>query len=345
MAGPVLRVCHDAESDDLFGLLQELTDLGECEQPQKEAVAALASSVRRGGAGGKTGSGGEGGADRAAPRGVVGLSPAELESLNELIHIDHYYVKPQPLDLAEEVDGSMSSSSEDEEEVTTSPEYAHELESSIALSTDEVPRRTSQAAATVVSSSSAGVKRTHAGVPVRTTPSPPTIDASLLSQTCTVGVGESSDSALKSAAVPPSPTFFTDTDDIMGGLSETEMEAPLSLNFLDDLVLDGPEAPVSKLFTTPEKSVAVSPLQPIAKSLELVSPELNSAKLLDEIYEHYLNFKDSSSDASSPLSTSISDPDLHGETVEALSPQSSEGSLLDDLSWHDSFTELFPDLQ
>lgn len=323
MDGTVLRVCHDAESDDFLGLLQELTDIGECKQPKEEATPTLPSDIGGGRVSDKAGSGGEKGAHRAASRGVVGLSPAELESLNELIHIDHYYVKPQPMDLAEEPS-----------EEVIAPEHAHKLENSIQSPKDEF--HVSQAAA-----SSAGVKRTLTGKPV-VLQSPAT---NSLSQNFLLGHTDV-DIVVGSSEVPTTPDIsFNGTDDLICALSDSGMEeeAPLSLNFLDQLDLEGSDASVSNIFAQTEKPLLV--VSPQDAQTRLKTSELDSAKLFDEIYEHYVSMKDSSSGVGSPLSSSASDSEFNSESAEVLSPWSSEGSLLEDLPWHDSFTELFPDLQ
>lgn len=78
----------------------------------------------------------------------------------------------------------------------------------------------------------------------------------------------------------------------------------------------------------------------IAPPEDILDNELNDTKLFDEIYEHYLNIKESSS----PESTALSDSGI-GSDFDAMSPQSIEESLHDEM-WHDtSFADLFPDLQ
>ncbi|BFZ18687.1 hypothetical protein BsWGS_21726 [Bradybaena similaris] len=65
-----------------------------------------------------------------------------------------------------------------------------------------------------------------------------------------------------------------------------------------------------------------------------------TTKLFDEIYEHFLNIKESSS----PDSTALSDSGISSDN-DPMSPPLIEESYHDDM-WHDtSFADLFPDLQ
>ena len=259
---------------------------------------------------------------------MVGLSPAELESLNELIHIDHVYFKPQP--------------SAKEAVVQTSEDIVHKVNSNESA--------VSQLSYDVEQLASGGSKRDSRGIVVSSEPAvPAVVDPS------------------PCVADHANLDVYTIADDLVSSLSDAEIDSPLdifqSLGLSD--LLDGngvvnlcstSESDLSTVSSSTDHShVSVLNSNPPkhipSSSQNLNRPEMDSQKLFDEIYDSYLSIKNSSSPDSSVLSDSgcgsdIEDFSPHGDILSPQSsPQYGEGSLLDDYPWQDSFTDLFPDLQ
>lgn len=242
---------------------------------------------------------------------MVGLTPAELESLNELIHIDHIYVKQQPQEPEMVVEEQPPT-----EEIEI--ECAHELENSME---EEIHVLTS-----VPETSETEVFNALPMSPLsQLTDSP-------------LSFNEQDDFDMSDFA------NLSGNDDVMYAFSGTDMEAPISLDFLDHIGLDA----ANDALTTSEVEsgiLAIScPGTDFGMKLAIQEPVLHTPEILDDL-EQFLNFKLDSPEAASPLSNSYSDSDFYETQELAFSPSGSESSsLLDDLSWHDPFTDLFPDL-
>lgn len=247
---------------------------------------------------------------------MVGLSPAELESLNELIHIDHVYFKPQP-----------SAQFKDKQVVHTSEDIVHKVNSSESA----VPQQHTQEVVLVTTSRSkrdsrGNIVSSKSPAPIVAAPTPCIIDSTDVE----VGII---------------------ADDLVSSLSDSDMDSQLdlfqSLGFTDFL----DEKDVIDLTSTGQTTIPCvknhggmsSNPQALNSSSSVDSSdiELDSQKLFDEIYDSYLSMKNSSS----PDSNNLSDSGIGSDVGEALSPQYEESSLMDDYTWQDSFTDLFPDLQ
>lgn len=225
---------------------------------------------------------------------MVGLSPAELESLNELIHIDHIYFKQQPREPEEE----------------TIVEAAQHCENTKELNVCEIP-------------------------PVVKKEIDVYGDCSLQAnaeETSNVAMMMPEDTLL------PSMTDLNGVSDMMYSLSEDDLETPISLDFLDQIDLDCKDSFAQE---TDSKSLTLSLPKHNCSSLTDESPVLATPDMFQDI-EHFLNFP--VQDSYGPISPSTSDSGFFSDPASVYSPAGSEASLLEDLSWNDSLTDLFPDL-
>jgi len=262
---------------------------------------------------------------------MVGLTPTELESLNELIHIDHFYVKSQ--------------SPSPKPELTSVPDShkdIHNLED-FSVRVQEQPHQVAQVEIS-------------------------TVDDPMAQFTCQVEASEIPSEVVSQCDIPNSVVSFVDsvlvkqepidtysenfvegndTDEIMNVLSDADLEASWSVNFLDQLDFDDSDLQGDSLIEEAEKSLAY--LESIHKSNskhENIVTEHDTAKYID--FGNFLSATDSIKEPISPLSISqSSDSDFYSDGIvsEVFSPVNSEVSLLDDLPWQDNFSELFPDLQ
>ena len=298
----------------------------EFQQSQTKAASSLSESADRGRSFGETGTASVGGTHRISSSRVVGLTSTELESLNELIHIDHIYVKSQPRTIITHEPSSNKDAHNPEhyealnieEAEITVPQTGLAGDNSISMLTDSLSRNTEQSLVSFE-------------------------DSEILKQT-----SENADNFLNA----------TDTSDsVMGSLLSSDIasdiEASWSLNFLDSFDLDDSlkspnsltDIQESALIEEAERNLAF--LQQSTQNDNIKPSKLSdmNASFLNEI-EDFLNKRDISVEPTSPLSGSFGDSDFYSEaTSEVLSPQGSDVSLLDDVSWQDSFTELFPSLQ
>ncbi|KAH9518673.1 hypothetical protein Btru_005957 [Bulinus truncatus] len=307
--------------DDLLCLLQELTEDEQRECTKTQAATPLSQGICGTDC---TDSGNRTDNRTSLPR-VVGLSSAELESLNELIQIDHVYVKPQPL---KQIGGK-----EGQQKPTTAV-IKQDANGSVA------PQQNKQF---IVLS---GLKRNHDGGSINH--KSPSVQSSP-SMTVDIAETDSELSVTSAATELPVLTSFSsqidfqnDSDDIISTLSDSDMETSLQLfqNFDLDLIDSNNQHEINK----PVPNIDYSFLNcSKSDSKQNGDIELNSTKLFDEIYEHYLSIRESSA---SPSSAALSDSGISSDT-EPLSPHSlDEESFHDQLLWQDtSFTDLFPDLQ
>jgi hypothetical protein len=262
---------------------------------------------------------------------VVDLSPAELESLNELIHIDHYYVKQQPQNLDNEECVAPTETSDSVVVTTSSAELAHRLEGSPDCVKVEMHMP-----------SSPSVQASDMEVEVKTSISP--LSESSMSTDSHQGcLNFLEPKVLHNGDTLAIPDFASlsseESPNTIDTLSTPDVENSLPFNFLDQLDLSGADVPITDFFTeTSNRFINTSDSYSEVKDSKITGPDLNTSKFISEL-EDYLKY-------SSSTSPSYADSDPFSEGApEAFSPQSSEGSLLDDLPWQDSFTELFPGLQ
>lgn len=130
-------------------------------------------------------------------------------------------------------------------------------------------------------------------------------------------------------------------DDFITSLSDPDMESSLNLfQDLDFSIIEPNFEPDSSVDMNDSKNDIFMNFKYEPVTEDMPESEMNTAKLFDEIYEHYLNIKESS-----PLdSAALSDSGISSD-IDPLSPRSIEESYHDDL-WHDtSFADLFPGLQ
>lgn len=255
---------------------------------------------------------------------MVGLSPAELESLNELISIDHVYVKPQPVSLQKGREGQHKSASLPRScgssgFVTPLHKYSISIPGSKRRYTCQVIRDP--------------VSQTQPNVPPQKT----TDNAEL----------DKIDFSLSPSSSLPQPQQEFNVpgvaDDFIGLLSDSDMETSLNLFQDFDFSLAAPDIASDSMHSDSIDSNQniKQDINSLGESLE--SDSSNSIKQFDEIYQHYLSIKDSSFSCS-PVSATVSDSGVSSD-FDAHSPHSSVESLYDDM-WQDtSFTDLFPDLQ
>lgn len=303
---------------DIFCLLQELSENGECEQSQEKAITPISESV----SGGIIADSSNGTNDRIPTPRMVGLSSAELESLNELIQIDHVYVKPQPL---------IQIGGKEGQHKYTAAVLKQENNGSI------VPTLNKPVALS-------GLKRNHTGDVVGSVPQPAEPITVSITGPSPLDFGRIN--ANTTSVVEPSSVstenLNLEESEFINTLSDTDMET--SLNFFHDFNIDLIQ---SNCDTEVNKSSNIQNsffnlLQNTQLEDLTTEKDLNATKLFDEIYEHYLSIKDSS----------LNSPDSHSDSgissdIDPLSPQSSEGEFINDqLMWQDtSFADLFPDLQ
>jgi len=308
---------------------EDITDSSsrEFQQSKAKAASTLSQSSDGGRSFGETGTNASiGGTHRVSSSRVVGLTSTELESLNELIHIDHIYVKSQPRTIITHEPSSNKDAHNPEhyealnieEAEITVPQTGLAGDNSNSMLTDSLSRNTEQSLVSFE-------------------------DSEILKQR-----SENADNFLNA----------TDTSDsVMGSLLSSDIasdiEASWSLNFLDSFDLDDSlkspnsltDIQESALIEEAERNLAF--LQQSTQNDTIKPSKLSdmNASFLNEI-EDFLNKRDISVEPTSPLSGSFGDSDFYSEaTSEVLSPQGSDVSLLDDVSWQDSFTELFPSLQ
>lgn len=316
----------DDQCGNLIRLHEDFTSIRKWKQSQKEAVSSLSKNT---GAESK-GQNGVGRLNQVSSSSVVGLTPAELESLNELIHIDHIYVKSQP----ESPISKTVSDDEDDSHIHESSEIpvgmemyvSHEAATPTELSVSELPKQVSPH----ISNNGNNL-------------------VSKCDDSCVVSLG--SEAVVKNEI--PNLEDVLNSDDILESFSDSDvdMEASWSLNILeqlgldqrtnDNILLDETRGSLASLQSTSIQSTNFK----LPETPDVIA-ELDSSNFFSNI-ENYLyeNTNDSSVKPSSPLSISNSDSDFYSDTAaETLSPLGSEGSLLEDLPWNDSFTDLFPEI-
>lgn len=289
---------------NFLGILQDLADSSQCSSSQAKAATPTTPSVNH--------------QERVSvsnstPR-VVGLSSAELESLNELIHIDHVYFKPQP----------------------ETPEAREVLTSNIAHESNKDLITAQPEPVITITETSGGVKRDHHGNAV----------FSNISSDNVSSLTDNFNGDLKFTL----DTDITDTtDDLISSLTDSEIDP--SMEFLQNLALSDFLGPDTNVAGLPIQTTSTSDISPHFNQLGEImsvkdisnhaSGELDAHKLFDEIYDSYMNPRNTSS----PDTTNVSDSGCDSDIGDSPSPQSSEASLLDECPWQDSFTDLFPDLQ
>lgn len=294
-------------------MLQEISEDSKCEQSQ----AQTASSSPQGVDGGIHHDNNSNRANHRSPSSqVVGLSPAELESLNELISIDHVYVKPQPVNLQRGKEGQHKStvhSPGNGSIVSSQQKYSICVPGSKRRYTCEVIREPISQTQPHISLHKSDIELSGADYDL------------------------SSPSLSQSQSLLSSQQFNV-PDDFISLLSDSDMET--SLNLFQDLDFSLTESGIAADAIQTNDIESINIKHDMSSSEEGPENDLNPTQLFDEIYQHYINIKDSSS----PDPTSLSDSGVSSD-FDAMSPQSSEESLHDDM-WHDtSFTDLFPDLQ
>lgn len=268
---------------------------------------------------------------------MVGLTPAELESLNELIHIDHIYVKSQP-ETPQSQTVISDNEDEDDSHIHESSDIPVEMEmyvsqeaaSTTEVSLSELPKQVSSP--DLISNSINLVSESD--------------------DSCVVSLGSE---AVVKKEIPDNFADVLNSDDILESFSDSDidMEATWSLDLLDQLgleqrtndniLLDETRASLASLQSTSIQSTNFK----LPETPDVIA-ELDSSHFFSNI-ENFLyeneNMNDSSVKPSSPLSISNSDSDFYSDTAgETLSPLGSEVSLLEDLPWNDSFRDLFPEI-
>lgn len=253
---------------------------------------------------------------------MVGLTPTELESLNELIHIDHFYVKSQQ-PRCQKQSSSFSDSHRDTHKLRDL-NVQEPLHSNFVVSAvNDVTQLSCQSA--------------------------PEVPQQFVNQN---DISSSRAACADSVIVKQEPIdTYSDSsnqvnvaDELIDVLSDVDLEASWSVNFLDNLYFDESDLQGDSLIEEAEKSLAY--LQSTQNSVKLEQPETDhdTSKYID--FGDFLTATNSEKEPLSPLSaTQSSDSDFFSEAVsgDVLSP-SSDVSLLDDLPWQDNFSELFPDL-
>lgn len=254
---------------------------------------------------------------------VVGLSAAELESLNELISIDHVYVKPQP---------THARGGKEEHHKSTTVVYVqgnnYDIDPAQQKRSTELPAIKRRSVDEV----------THGPVS-QAEPNIPSNTGDIKFNKINPNFPDSS--LYTSLSSLPAHLDVSDiNDDLISSLSDSNVET--SLNFLQDFDFTTLESNTKTHVANGHNSNICNNAVPDSRQTdEVLHDELNASKLFDEIYEHYLSIKSSSSPDSSCLSDSGISSDL-----DILSPSSIDESLHDDIMWHEtSFADLFPDLQ
>jgi len=260
----------------------------------------------------------------------VGLTSAELESLNELILIDHIYVKSQPDSPHSK---TLSCDSLEDSHIHESSDIPIEMEMHVAA---EPPL-----SELVSQLSNTDIAHTN--------------DTNLFTLSDDSCLVSSDGQVVVKKEIPDDFADVMNPDDIIDALSDSDMEASWSFNFLDELDFDHSSnnqdgvlfQDAEKLLGVPKCAQAQSSNFKLPDTPDVIS-ELNTSKFFSNI-EHFLDdsANNSSVQPSSPHSISNSDSDFYSETAgETLSPLGSDVSLLDDLSWHnyDTFTDLFPEI-
>jgi len=309
---------------------EDITDSSsrEFQQSKAKAASTLSQSSDGGRSFGETGTNASiGGTHRVSSSRVVGLTSTELESLNELIHIDHIYVKSQPRTI-----------------ITHEPstnKVAHNPEHYDALDIEDVEVTVTQADTIGDNSMSIAtdpLSLNHEQPGFISFESPAIVKQEV----------ENSD-----INCIPATTADSLMGSFMGSDISSDIEASWSLNFLESLDIDSSldtpdiltDVQETALIEEAERNLAFLQQSTQNDSVKTSKTSDLNASFLSEI-EEFLSKKDISVEPNSPLSGSFSDSDFYSEaTSEALSPQGSDVSLLDDFSWQDSFTELFPSLQ
>ncbi|KAK6967716.1 X-box-binding protein 1 [Biomphalaria glabrata] len=306
MDGSVFHFGDNSQPDDFLCLLQEFSEDQQCTKTQ--TTTPITQGVSGTDCSNRTN-------NRSPTSRMVGLSSAELESLNELIQIDHVYVKPQPLkSLIGKEAQHKSTTAVIKQDVSESAATQHSKQY-IVLS---------------------GLKRNHEGATVNV--KSPVVQLSPVPTLDLINPDNSDTPELPVlTSLQSQLELQDDSDDIISTLSDSDMET--SLNYFQNFDLDMAEA--NRQVNTSSQNNNYSFL--LSDSLKQTE-ELNSTKLFDEIYEHYLSIRESS--VASPNSTAFSDSGISSDT-EPLSPHSLDGEAFHDtLLWQDtSFTDLFPDLQ
>lgn len=312
------------QPDDFLGMLQELAEDSKREQSQAQTTTPFPQNI---GGGDRTDNSISADHRTSAPR-VVGLSPAELESLNELISIDHIYVKSQPITSQKGKEGQHKSHA---------PVRVHGHNGSVISSQQKC------------NGSIVGSKRKHSNeVGDQTvslfqpdTPYQPNREVQTLNHDST------DDFTLSPYLSPQSLSSFQSNvsgiaDDFISSLSDSDMESPLNLfQDLDFSIIESSfECDAAADLNHSKNNFCMNIKFDETAASDLPESVMTTTKLFDEIYEHYLNIKESSS----PDSTALSDSGISSD-IDPMSPRLIEESYHDDM-WHDtSFADLFPDLQ
>jgi len=269
---------------------------------------------------------------------MVGLTPTELESLNELIHIDHFYVKSQSPSPKPELNS-----------VPDSHKDIHNLED-FSVQVQEQPH---QVAHVEISSTVDDPMAQFTCQEEEASEIPSEFVTQCAEFVTQCDIPNSVVSFVDSVLVKPEPidTYSENfvesnsTDELMNALTDADLEASWSVNFLDQLDFDHSDLQGDSLIDEAEKSLAYFESMHKSKHENIVT-EHDTAKYID--FGHFLSETDSTKEPISPLSISqSSDSDFYSDGIasEVFSPVNSEISLLDDLPWQDNFSELFPDLQ
>lgn len=266
----------------------------------------------------------------------MGLSSAELESLNELIHIDHIYFKPQP---------SVHYKDDNKEVVEAPQDIALKVNNSEVVIPHQYSHPPCQLTTPPLRS-----KRDSRGniIPSTTTTNLPPVVVSNTPQFI---------------ANPASTSLDVDTiaQDLVDSFSYSDIDSSLDLFQSLELsnLLDSASGPVVNSNIQCQPKMSPSSLSEESYNTNVSHPntintqhstcaisnisksEIDSKKLFDELCDSYLSIKNSLS----PDHGNFSDSGFGSDVGEALSPEDSEEYLLDDYPWQDSFTDLFPDLQ
>lgn len=280
---------------------------------------------------------------------MVGLTPAELDSLNELIQIDHIYVKQQPQeDLKEEeiptLQINVSESSHEQEDmnsrcIVTEDELHFHQASPTTFEEDPVDTSPdfTLTANTPLSPSSAN------------TPLSETSDYELSlehmngSSLQKFDVDED-DIMYTLTGVDTESTLSFEEDDIMCTMTGSDAESNISLDFLEQLDIDSGDVPLYPLIDSSTELKLPFPSQTNSWIDSKQSSSLNTPEIFDDIENFLSKLGSPLHEVASPMSNN-GDSDFFGHgPPESFSPGGSESSLLEDYSWEDSFTELFPDL-
>lgn len=299
---------------------------------------------------------------------MVGLSSAELESLNELIHIDHVYYKPQPETPVVKSEEVLSNSNALHSASIASSTFENNKDLigiTQHLQTFAAPSLATAPTTRTTVATQLGAKRDRFGNLVFSSISPSQVSAR---QAATV-IPSSSIPALNECRSfinesQIKPTVLEAAEELMTSLIESGIDIPS--DFLPNLAFGDLLGHDSNMLLEPSTGIdslcLPLPMSLTNDNLEMLDSavsgkgsvtvhadidsslsldDMTPRKLFDELNDGYVAPKD----MSSPGSGSMSDSGMGSDIGDPMSPVSSESSLLDDYSWQDSFTDLFPDLQ